>query len=111
LWGGFSVDNATLNRFFSIHYTLPFLILGLVFLHLSLLHSVGSNNPLGIDTIEDRIPFTPYYMVKDFFGFGIMFIFFINIILYYPNNLGHPDNYVRANAMITPIHIVPEWYD
>jgi ubiquinol-cytochrome c reductase cytochrome b subunit len=102
------VDNATLNRFFSIHYTLPFLIVGLTSLHLSLLHSIGSNNPLGIFNLEDRISFTPYYIIKDFLGFSVSFLLFLFLLFFYPNTLGHPDNYIRANAMITPTHIVPE---
>lgn len=110
LWGGFSVGLATLNRFFSLHYLLPFLIAGLVLLHLALLHEEGSNNPLGTNTGTDVIPFYPYYYVKDllaFFGFVFVFSFFV---FYYPNVLGHPDNYIEANPMVTPPHIVPEWY-
>ena len=110
LWGGFSVGLATLNRFFSLHYLLPFLIAGLVLLHLALLHEEGSNNPLGTNTGTDVIPFYPYYYVKDllaFFGFVFLFSFFV---FYYPNVLGHPDNYIEANPMVTPPHIVPEWY-
>jgi quinol-cytochrome oxidoreductase complex cytochrome b subunit len=110
LWGGFSVDNPTLNRFFSLHFTLPFLIVGLVLLHLILLHENGSNNPLGISIKNESISFYPYFYVKDLFGFIVlMFIFFI-FIYYYPNTLGHPDNYIPANPMKTPLHIVPEWY-
>jgi len=110
LWGGFCVDNATLNRFFSLHFVLPFLIAGLVILHIALLHKDGSNNPLGVHSSTDKISFYPYFYVKDLFSF-ICFVFFFSIILfYYPNLLGHPDNYIMANPMSTPAHIVPEWY-
>lgn len=110
LWGGFSVGNATLNRFFSLHYLLPFLIAGLVLLHLSLLHKDGSNNPLGINTNMDTISFYPYFYVKDLLSFLTLLIFFTFFLTYYPNTLGHPDNYIPANPMVTPPHIVPEWY-
>jgi len=110
LWGGFSVDNATLNRFFSLHYLLPFVISALVGVHLSLLHTLGSNNPLGINKNVDTISFYPYFYVKDllsFFGLLAMFTFFV---FFFPNLLGHPDNYIPANPLVTPAHIVPEWY-
>jgi quinol-cytochrome oxidoreductase complex cytochrome b subunit len=110
LWGGFSVDNATLNRFFSLHYLLPFVITGLVLVHLSLLHTVGSNNPLGINKNVDSISFYPYFYVKDllaFFGLIALFSFFV---FFFPNVLGHADNYIPANPLVTPAHIVPEWY-
>jgi ubiquinol-cytochrome c reductase cytochrome b subunit len=110
LWGGFSVDNATLNRFFSLHYLLPFLIAGLTIVHLSLLHSDGSNNPLGINSKLDTIPFYPYFYVKDLFAFFIFITFFLFFIFYFPNSLGHSDNYIPANPLVTPPHIVPEWY-
>jgi ubiquinol-cytochrome c reductase cytochrome b subunit len=112
LWGGFSVDNATLNRFFSLHYLLPILLVGVVFLHLWALHTHGSNNPLGIDAKgpQDKIPFHPYYTIKDFYGFGVFFLLFAFFVFFAPNFLGHPDNYVPANPMVTPAHIVPEWY-
>lgn len=112
LWGGFSVDNPTLNRFFSLHFLLPFVIVGVVMLHLAALHQHGSNNPLGIDVKgpQDTIPFHPYYTVKDCFGFGVFFIIFAWFVFYSPNSLGHPDNYVPANPLVTPPHIVPEWY-
>lgn len=112
LWGGFSVDNPTLNRFFSLHYLLPFIIVAFVFLHLWALHVHGSNNPKGIDVkdAKDTIPFHPYYTVKDFVGFGVYFLIFAYFIFYEPNYLGHPDNYIPANPMVTPAHIVPEWY-
>lgn len=111
LWGGFSVDNPTLNRFFSLHYLLPFVIVGLVIIHIWALHMHGSNNPTGVKLKkEDMIPFHPYYTVKDFFGFGVYFLIFAYFIFYQPNLLGHPDNYIPANPMVTPTHIVPEWY-
>lgn len=112
LWGGFSIDNPTLNRFFSLHYLLPFVIVGLVLLHILALHQHGSNNPKGIDVKpgKDTIPFHPYYTVKDFFGFGVYFLIFAYFIFYEPNYLGHPDNYIPANPLVTPAHIVPEWY-
>ena len=110
LWGGFSVDNATLNRFFSLHYLLPFLIAGLAGVHLALLHLDGSTNPLGICTKVDKIAFYPYFYLKDLFGFLLFLTFFATILFIYPDLLGHPDNYIKANALVTPAHIVPEWY-
>ena len=110
LWGGFSVSNATLNRFFSLHYLVPFLIVGLVLLHLSLLHQNGSNNPLGINSNPDTISFYPYFYVKDLFSFLILVLFFSFFVCFYPNVLGHADNYIPANPLVTPSHIVPEWY-
>jgi quinol-cytochrome oxidoreductase complex cytochrome b subunit len=110
LWGGFSVDNATLNRFFSLHYLMPFLIAGLTLVHLSLLHKEGSNNPLGINNAIDTIPFYPYFYVKDLFSFLILVSLFSLFLFFYPNSLGHADNYIPANPLVTPPHIVPEWY-
>jgi ubiquinol-cytochrome c reductase cytochrome b subunit len=110
LWGGFSVDNPTLNRFFSLHFLMPFLIAGMVLAHLALLHRDGSNNPLGIESSGDKISFYPYYYVKDLFSFMLFVVFFSVFLFYYPNLLGHPDNYIPANPMVTPHHIVPEWY-
>ncbi len=112
LWGGFSVDNPTLNRFFSLHYLLPFVIVGVVFLHVVALHITGSNNPLGIEPKgpQDTLPFHPYYTAKDSFGLVIYFIVFAAIVFFAPNYLGHPDNYIPANPLVTPAHIVPEWY-
>jgi len=110
LWGGFSVDNATLNRFYSLHYLMPFVITGLVIVHLSLLHAHGSNNPLGINKNVDTVPFYPYFYVKDLFAFLILIVFFSFFVFYYPNALGHSDNYIPANPLVTPAHIVPEWY-
>ncbi|HXP30339.1 MAG TPA: cytochrome b/b6 [Stellaceae bacterium] len=112
LWGGFSVDNPTLNRFFALHYLLPFLIVGVVGLHLVALHQHGSSNPLGIDRKgpQDSIPFHPYYTIKDMFGLGVFLIVFAIFVFYMPNFLGEPDNYIQANPLQTPAEIVPEWY-
>ena len=112
LWGGFSVDNPTLNRFYALHFLLPFLIVGVVLMHLIALHQHGSNNPTGLDVQgpQDQIPFHPYYTSKDFFGFGVFFMVFAAMVFFAPNYLGHADNYIPADAMVTPPHIVPEWY-
>lgn len=112
LWGGFSVDNATLNRFFALHYLLPFLTLGVVIIHVWALHIHGSGNPTGLDvkTRKDTIPFHPYYTVKDFFGIGVFLLVLFGFVFFAPNVLGHPDNYIQANPLVTPAHIVPEWY-
>lgn len=110
LWGGFSVSNATLNRFFSLHYLMPFAITGFVLIHLSLLHKDGSNNPLGINTNVDTISFYPYFYVKDLFAFLLLILFFSFFVFFFPNALGHSDNYIPANPLVTPAHIVPEWY-
>jgi ubiquinol-cytochrome c reductase cytochrome b subunit len=112
LWGGFAVGDPTLKRFYSLHYLLPFVIFGLVFVHLWALHTVKSNNPLGIDVRgpQDTLPFHPYYTVKDTFGMAVFFIVFALFVFYAPNYLGHPDNYIPANPLLTPPHIVPEWY-
>jgi ubiquinol-cytochrome c reductase cytochrome b subunit len=110
LWGGFCVDNATLNRFFSLHFVMPFVIAGLIIVHIALLHKDGSNNPLGIESNSDKISFYPYFYVKDLFSL-LVFVSLFSIILFYsPNALGHPDNYIPADPMSTPAHIVPEWY-
>jgi ubiquinol-cytochrome c reductase cytochrome b subunit len=110
LWGGFTVSNPTLNRFFSLHFLLPFLIAGVSLVHLALLHKDGSNNPLGIDSSGDKVPFYPYFFVKDLYAFFIFLSVFCFFVFYYPNTLGHPDNYIPADPMATPAHIVPEWY-
>lgn len=110
VWGGFSVDNPTLNRFFSLHYVLPFVILALVIVHLVLLHQDGSSNPLGIPGNKLMVSFYPYFYVKDLFGFLLLMFVFSYFVFFSPNTLGHPDNYIRANPMTTPAHIVPEWY-
>jgi ubiquinol-cytochrome c reductase cytochrome b subunit len=112
LLGGYSPDNATLNRFFSLHYLLPFVITAVVILHVWALHIPGSNNPTGVEvkSESDTVPFHPYYTAKDGFGIAIFLIVFATLIFFVPNYLGHPDNYVPANPMSTPAHIVPEWY-
>ena len=110
LWGGFTINNATLNRFFSLHFFVPFVIAGVSLLHLALLHKDGSTNPLGVDSGVDKVPFYPYFFVKDLFAL-VCFLFFFGIfVFYFPNVLGHPDNYIPADPMQTPAHIVPEWY-
>lgn len=112
LWGGFSIDNPTLNRFFALHYLLPFLIIGVVVLHLVALHMFGSNNPLGVEkkTKEDTVPFHPYYTVKDLFGLGVLITIWGFFVFFAPNFFGEPDNYIAADPLVTPQHIVPEWY-
>nr|AEL17410.1 cytochrome b [Paradoxornis guttaticollis] len=109
-WGGFSVDNPTLTRFFAIHFLLPFVITGLTLVHLTLLHETGSNNPLGIPSDCDKIPFHPYYSTKDLLGFALMFIPLATLALFAPNMLGDPENFTPANPLATPPHIKPEWY-
>ena len=112
LWGGFSVDNPTLNRFFSLHYLLPFVIVGVVALHVWALHVVGQNNPAGVEiqSEQDTVAFTPYATMKDAFGMTVFLVFFAWFLFFSPNYMGHPDNYIEANPMVTPAHIVPEWY-
>lgn len=112
IWGGFSVNNATLNRFFALHYLLPFVIVAVSMLHLLSLHRFGSNNPSGVEvqSKKDTIPFHPYYTIKDVVGIGALLILFCTFIFFIPNYLGHPDNYIEADPMVTPLHIVPEWY-
>lgn len=110
IWGGFAVDNATLNRFFSFHFVLPFVIIGAVVLHLIFLHQTGSKNPLGYEGDSDRIIFHPYYTVKDFLGFTIAFIILIILIIWIPNYFRDPENFLIANSSVTPAHIKPEWY-
>jgi len=110
IWGGYVVTNITLIRFYSLHYLMPFVIAGLTLLHLALLHQEGSNNPLGVDASVDNIPFYPYFYVKDLFTFFILVTVFSGFVFYWPNYLGHPDNYIPADSIKTPAHIVPEWY-
>jgi ubiquinol-cytochrome c reductase cytochrome b subunit len=112
LWGGYAVGNPTLNRFFSLHYLLPFIIVAVVMLHVIALHQHGSNNPLGIDRKgpQDSIPFHPYYTIKDMFGLGVFLIVYAAFIFFMPNALGDPQNYIPANPLVTPPEIVPEWY-
>nr|YP_010890063.1 cytochrome b [Resomia ornicephala]WJJ70075.1 cytochrome b [Resomia ornicephala] len=110
IWGGFSVSNATLNRFFSLHYLFPFVLTGLVLIHIILLHTTGSNNPTGLCSNSDKIPFHTYFSTKDFFGFFILFMVLSYLVFYFPNLLGDPENFIKANSLVTPIHIMPEWY-
>ena len=110
IWGGFSVNNATLNRFFSLHYLFPFLLIGLIIIHLVLLHKIGSNNSTGLNTNLDKIPFHYYYTIKDLYGIFILFIFLFYLVIFKPNYLGDPENFIKANSLVTPIHIMPEWY-
>ena len=110
LWGGFTVGNATLNRFFSLHFLFPFLIAGLSLLHLALLHKDGSTSPIGSDTGVDDVPFYPYYFAKDLFAFTCFILFFGVFVFFFPNLLNHPDNCIPADPMETPKHLVPEWY-
>ena len=113
LWGGYAVGNPTLTRFYSLHYLMPFLIFGLVILHIWALHIPGNNNPVGIDIKQpskDTVPFHPYIVIKDLFALLIFLIIFSVFVFFVPNVLGHPDNYIEANPMVTPSHIVPEWY-
>nr|AAL16657.1 cytochrome b [Numenius phaeopus] len=109
-WGGFSVDNPTLTRFFALHFLLPFMIAGLTLIHLTFLHETGSNNPLGISSNSDKIPFHPYFSLKDILGFIIMFLPLLTLALFSPNLLGDPENFTPANPLVTPPHIKPEWY-
>ena len=112
LWGGYSVDNPTLSRFYTLHFLLPFLIVGVVILHIVALHTHGSNNPLGIDRKgpQDSIPFHPFYTIKDLFGLSFALTIFFAVVFFAPDFLGHPDNYIPADPLKTPAHIVPEWY-
>ncbi|MDT8343243.1 MAG: cytochrome b N-terminal domain-containing protein [Thermohalobaculum sp.] len=118
LWGGFAVDNATLNRFFSLHYLLPFVLVGLVAVHIWAFHTTGNNNPTGVDvrrkdlaTVKkDTVPFHPFYTIKDTYALVVFLILFAVFVFFMPNYLGHPDNYIEANPLVTPAHIVPEWY-
>nr|QHB77332.1 cytochrome b [Hylomyscus parvus] len=110
IWGGFSVDKATLTRFFTFHFILPFIITALVVVHLLFLHETGSNNPTGLNSDSDKIPFHPYYTIKDILGVILMILFFMTLVLFFPDLLGDPDNYTPANPLNTPPHIKPEWY-
>nr|AIZ76665.1 cytochrome b [Odontobutis yaluensis] len=110
IWGGFSVDNATLTRFFAFHFLLPFIIAAAAVLHLLFLHETGSNNPTGLSSNTDKIPFHPYFSYKDLMGFAILLLALISLALFSPNYLGDPDNFTPANPLVTPPHIKPEWY-
>lgn len=110
IWGGFAVDNATLNRFFSFHFLIPFILIGASAAHILFLHQTGSNNPLGINCDSDRIPFHVYYSIKDLLGYSIALCLFFILILFNPNLFTDPENFLNANPLVTPIHIQPEWY-
>nr|YP_009739575.1 cytochrome b [Orthaga olivacea]YP_009764337.1 cytochrome b [Orthopygia glaucinalis]QIC20471.1 cytochrome b [Orthaga olivacea]QIS91176.1 cytochrome b [Orthopygia glaucinalis] len=110
IWGGFAVDNATLTRFYTFHFLLPFIIMMMTMIHLLFLHMTGSNNPLGINSNLDKIPFHPFFTFKDLIGFSIMLLILIMLTLVSPNLLGDPDNFIPANPLVTPEHIQPEWY-
>nr|AVN67295.1 cytochrome b [Blaberus peruvianus] len=110
VWGGFAVDNATLNRFFTFHFLLPFIIAAMVMIHLLFLHQTGSNNPMGLNSNIDKIPFHPYFSIKDLFGFIILIMLLTILTLKEPYILGDPDNFTPANPLVTPVHIQPEWY-
>lgn len=110
LWGGFSIDHPTLNRFYSFHYTLPFLLAGLSIFHIAALHQYGSTNPLGVNSNTSTIPFATYFVSKDLVGVMYLLLAFSILVFFYPELLGHPDNLIPANPYSTPQHIVPEWY-
>nr|YP_010947536.1 cytochrome b [Hesperus amabilis]WGO76439.1 cytochrome b [Hesperus amabilis] len=110
LWGGFAVDNATLTRFFALHFLMPFIVAAMVMIHLLFLHKTGSNNPLGTNSNIDKIPFHPYFSFKDLFGFIVMVMILTILTLSNPYLLGDPDNFIPANPLVTPVHIQPEWY-
>nr|YP_009113988.1 cytochrome b [Platemys platycephala]AGL45257.1 cytochrome b [Platemys platycephala] len=110
IWGGFSVDNATLTRFFTFHFLIPFIITGMMMVHLLFLHETGSNNPTGLNSNCDKIPFHPYFSLKDLLGLIMMLTLLLNLTLFSPNLLGDPDNFTPANPLVTPPHIKPEWY-
>nr|YP_010507381.1 cytochrome b [Eristalinus sepulchralis]UXG18962.1 cytochrome b [Eristalinus sepulchralis]WKU83942.1 cytochrome b [Eristalinus sepulchralis] len=110
IWGGFSVDNPTLSRFFTFHFILPFIVLAMVMIHLLFLHQTGSNNPIGLNSNLDKIPFHPYFSYKDIVGFIVMLMLLTMLTLWNPYLLGDPDNFIPANPLVTPAHIQPEWY-
>ncbi|MFT4792005.1 MAG: ubiquinol-cytochrome c reductase cytochrome b subunit [Paracoccaceae bacterium] len=118
LWGGFAVDNPLLNRFFSLHYLLPFVLVGLVVVHIWAFHTTGNNNPTGVpvrvgsidEVKKDTLPFWPYFVIKDLYALAVVLVVFCAFVFFMPNYLGHPDNYIEANPLSTPAHIVPEWY-
>lgn len=110
IWGGFAVDNATLNRFFSFHFLIPFILIGGRAAHILFLHQSGSNNPIGINSDSDRVPFHIYYSIKDILGFSLALTIFSALVLYAPNIFTDPENFLNANPLTTPIHIQPEWY-
>nr|YP_009245638.1 cytochrome b [Oligolophus tienmushanensis]AIG60119.1 cytochrome b [Oligolophus tienmushanensis] len=110
LWGGFSVDNPTLTRFFTLHFLLPFIMTAMILIHIVFLHQKGSNNPMGLKSEIDKIPFHPYFSIKDILGYTVMLTAFFMVVLIYPNLMGDPENFNKANSLVTPLHIQPEWY-
>lgn len=110
IWGGFAVGYPTLTRFFSLHFLLPFLIAAFVLIHLIFLHDTGSNNPLGLSSAGDKVPFHPYFSIKDIFGFSIVLFTFFTVVVAIPDYFGDPEKYIEANPLVTPVHIQPEWY-
>jgi len=110
LWGGFAVDNPTLTRFFTFHFLIPFVVSGVTIIHIFFLHQTGSNNPLGVSSSSDKVPFHWYYTIKDFFGFNLFVGALLFLVFFYPQLLGEADNFIPANPIVTPPHIVPEWY-
>ena len=110
LWGGFAVDNATLTRFFTFHFIVPFIVAAMACIHIFFLHTTGRNNPLGINSSPEKIPFHWYYSIKDVVGFVVILFLLMSLVLFEPNYLGEPDNFIAANPIVTPPHIVPEWY-
>lgn len=110
VWGGYSVGNSTLNRFFSLHYLFPFVLSAMVLIHLIFLHEKGSSTPIGIKSKYDRIPFHPYFIIKDLLGFCVFILGLIIVVFFFPNYFGDPENFIKANPLVTPIHIMPEWY-
>ena len=110
LWGGFAVDNATLTRFFTFHFMVPFIVAAMAAVHIFFLHTTGRNNPLGVNSDAEKIPFHWYYRIKDVVGFVVLLSLLLRLVLFSPNYLGEPDNFIAANPIVTPPHIVPEWY-
>ena len=110
VWGGYTINNPTLRRFYTLHFLLPFILVGVTLLHLALLHQVGSSSPIGSDTGVDDLPFYPYFVLKDAFAFSVYSLIFATFVFYFPNVLNHPDNYIPADPFETPAHVVPEWY-
>lgn len=110
IWGGYSVSNPTLTRFYRFHFILPFVLIIITLIHLLFLHITGSNNPLGLKSLNIKINFSPYFLIKDLFGFCFILLFLLLLVFFYPNYLGDCDNYIIASSLVTPVHIQPEWY-
>nr|QUT13270.1 cytochrome b [Nais communis] len=110
IWGGFAVDNPTLNRFFALHFMLPFVLMAMIVVHIMFLHQTGSKNPLGMNSDSDRVPFHKYYSIKDTLGYMITMLMFLSLLMFAPNMFTDPENFITANPLVTPIHIQPEWY-